>query len=268
MTLVRDYRRAPEQSRSAGEGAGRPDGPAPCGHERAPRPDAIAPPRSRARSTDAAMRLLGFDGSLAGDSPTRPRSGSFLAVGSGTGAVALSAALAGSERVVASDTDPQAVRTTALTAARHGLSDRVRAVEGDLFSGLGAHERFATVYWHSDFVPALAEHHCAHAHTHAHTRASAPAGYAAHLRYLTEAPRWTEPGGSALLHFSDRGDVPGLWDLADTCGRELRVLRSRRIKEADGIVEHLLFEITVAPVAPPEPAPRALTPRVRVRGRA
>ncbi|MFE9562512.1 50S ribosomal protein L11 methyltransferase [Streptomyces sp. NPDC006487] len=264
MTLVWDYRHAPEQSRSAQDGAGRPDGLAPCGHERAPRPGAIAPPRSRDRSTDAAMRLLGLDGSLAGDSLTRPRSGSFLAVGSGTGAVALSAALAGSERVVASDTDPQAVRTTALIAARHGLSERVRAVEGDLFSGLGAHERFSTVYWHSDFVPALAEHRCAHAHT----RASAPAGYAAHLRYLTEAPGWTEPGGSALLHFSDRGDVPGLWDLADSCGRELRVLRSRRIKEADGIVEHLLFEITVAPVAPPEPAPRALTPRVRVRGRA
>lgn len=84
-------------------------------------PGVPAPPHSR--STDVAMRMLGF-----GDPLTAPRSGSFLEVGSGTGVIAVSAALAGCDRVVGTDTSPRAVRNTDLNAARHGVADRVRAV--------------------------------------------------------------------------------------------------------------------------------------------
>lgn len=196
----------------------------------------------------AALKLLGF-----GEPGARPRTGSFLEVGSGAGVVAVCAALAGHERVVATDGDPRAVRTTALNAARHGLAHRVRAVEGELFSGLRPGERFSTVYWRS-------EHAC---HWRGH-HGPDPADYAAHRRYLTEAPGRTETGGTALLHFTDRGDVPGLWDLAEACGRELRVLRGRRVREAAGMVEHLLFGITVAPAPAPGPPPRV--PALR-RGR-
>lgn len=235
---------------------GRPDAPAPGGPgtfalrgrtwDRLP--GVPAPPHSR--STGVAMRMLGF-----GDPLTAPRSGSFLEVGSGTGVIAVSAALAGCHRVVGTDTSPRAVRNTALNAARHGVADRVRAVEGDFFSGLGADERFSTVYWHSASGPGPA------GYRQAHGRATDP-GYAAHRRYLTEAPRWTVPGGAALLHFSDRGDVPGLWNLAESCGRDLRVLRSRRVREGVGMVEHLLFEITVAaaPVPRRDGAARTAAP--------
>lgn len=289
MTGTGEYGRSPQRDRPARDTTGRPARDAPGGpggpgtftlRGRAwdLLPGVSAPPHSR--STGVAMRMLGF-----GDPLTAPRSGSFLEVGSGTGVIAVSAALAGCDRVVGTDTSPQAVRNTALNAARHGVADRVRAVEGDLFSGLGADERFSTVYWHSASGPGPAGHHQAHVHVHERAatgsalsagpghaagprNAAGPAhladpGDAAHRRYLTEAPRWTTPGGAALLHFSDRGDEPGLWNLAESCGRDLRLLRSRRVREGVGMVEHLLFEITVAATPAPrrDGAPRAAAPR-------
>ncbi|MFJ6937510.1 50S ribosomal protein L11 methyltransferase [Streptomyces sp. NPDC101132] len=253
MSHISDYRRSLERSRLSRASGDRPGTFDLRGREWDLLPDVFAP--SHSRSTDVAMKLLGFDDDL-----EVPRAGSFLEIGSGTGVIAVSAALAGCERVVGSDISPQAVRNTALNAERHGVSDRLRAVQGDLFEGLTPGERFSTVYWHSNFVLAPADY----TYRHVHERAYVDPGYAAHLRYLREAPLWTEPGGSALLHFSDRGDVPGLWNMADSCGRELRVLRSRRIKEGAETVEHMLFEITVAeavvPMPLPKPVPRRTVP--------
>ncbi|UZJ29488.1 50S ribosomal protein L11 methyltransferase [Streptomyces endophytica] len=81
-----------------------------------------------------------------------PRRGSLLEIGSGTGIVAVMAALMGCDRVVATDINPQAVRNTARNARRHGVDDRLRAVYSDLFAALPPHERFDMVFWHSNYV--------------------------------------------------------------------------------------------------------------------
>ncbi|MGW0736641.1 methyltransferase domain-containing protein [Streptomyces sp. NPDC002851] len=200
-------------------------------------PEVFAPPYSA--STDAAMELLGFT-----EKAQIPRHGSFLEVGCGTGIIAVSAALAGCERVLATDINPYAVDNAARNAARHGVARQVSSRHSDLFHALAPDQRFDTVYWHSNFVLAPADYRYASLHEQAYV----DPGYAAHRRYLVEAPLWTTAGGSALLHFSDRGDLPCLYAIADESGRELRALRSIRIREGRELVEHMLIEVSVARV--------------------
>ncbi|GGX00086.1 methyltransferase domain-containing protein [Streptomyces noursei] len=185
-------------------------------------------------STAVAMALLGLSGS-----PSWPWAGSLLEIGCGTGAIAVSAALSGCERVIASDINPHAVRNAALNAARHGVADRVRAVHSDLFAGLPADERVDTVYWHSNFVLAPPDYR----YRSVHERAYVDPGYTAHRRYLAQAPDRLAPGGRALLHFSSRGDLTALRRIATETGRELRLLRSVTVPDAGDMVEHMLWEV-------------------------
>ncbi|MFF4604051.1 methyltransferase domain-containing protein [Streptomyces sp. NPDC001339] len=193
----------------------------------------FAPPHTA--STGVAMDLLGLS-----EARSRPWTGSMLEIGCGTGIIAVTAALAGCERVVASDVNPYAVRNAALNAARHGVTDRVRAVHSDLFAGLPADERFDTVYWHSNFVLAPQDYR----YRSVHERAYVDPGYAAHRRYLAQAPDRLAEGGRALLHFSSRGDSTALRSLARETGRELRLLRSVTVPDAGDLVEHMLWEVS------------------------
>ncbi|MFJ4779875.1 50S ribosomal protein L11 methyltransferase [Streptomyces sp. NPDC088762] len=190
-------------------------------------------------STGIALDFLDLNGQKA------RHTGSFLEIGCGSGVTAVMAALAGCERVVASDISPRAVENAAANAERHGVHDRLRAVHSDLFSGLGEDERFDTIFWSSNYVLAPDSYE----YKSVHERAYVDAGYQAHRRYLEQAPRWLTPNGSALLHFSDRGDVRALYRIAQECGRELRTLRSHRVSEGEygsDTVEHMLLEILPA----------------------
>ncbi|CAM5468300.1 hypothetical protein SALBM311S_09579 [Streptomyces alboniger] len=103
-------------------------------------------------------------------------------------------------------------------------------------------ERFDIVFWSSNYVLAPDDY----SYRSPHEQAYVDPGYRTHRRYLEEAPLRVTPTGSALLHFSDRGDVPALYRIADECGRELRLLDACRVRECeygDDTVEHLLFEI-------------------------
>jgi release factor glutamine methyltransferase len=189
-------------------------------------------------STGVALDFLG----LGEPGDGRTHHGSFLEIGSGTGVIAVTAALAGHGPVVASDINPRAVRNTAVNARRHGMADRVRSVQGDLFSGLDADERFDTVFWSSNYVLGPDQYR----YESDHERAYVDAGYRSHRRYLEQAPLRTTPGGRALLHFSSRGDYPYLTRIAAETGRELRVLTACPIREGeygDDLVEHLLLQI-------------------------
>ncbi|HEY5834413.1 50S ribosomal protein L11 methyltransferase [Streptomyces sp.] len=214
-------------------------------------PQVFAP--SESPSTRTALELLGLagDGARAG--------GPLLEMGCGTGVIAVSAALAGCERVVAVDINPAAVRNTAMNARRHGVADRVRTVQGDLFSSLAAvmpDERFAQVFWSSNYVLAPEGFE----YRDIHQRAYVDSGYAAHRRYLAEVTHWLAPGGSALLHFSTRGDLATLLNVAGECGRALSSLGSVTVQEGEHEVEHMLLEVTVAGN---RPAPARAVPEER-----
>lgn len=188
-------------------------------------------------STTVSLELLGLN-----DLDTEGRSGSFLEIGCGTGVIAVTAALAGYERVVAADISPSAVENAVVNAERHGVTDRLQALHSDLFSGLREQERFDTVFWSSNYVMGPESYE----YKSVHERAYVDAGYQAHRRFLEQSVHWTTPGGRVLLHFSDRGDLEALYRIADACGRELSVVASRRVREGEygeDMVEHMLIEI-------------------------
>ncbi|MFC5719938.1 50S ribosomal protein L11 methyltransferase [Streptomyces gamaensis] len=222
----------------------------------------FAPPFSP--STGVALELLHEVLGARDDTGRRPRS--LLEIGSGTGVVAVTAALAGCDRVVATDINPRAVLNTRQNAARHGVTGRLRALAGDLFTPLARDERFDIVYWHSNFVRAPEDY----TYRSDHERAYVDAGYAAHRRYLAESARHVTAGGSVLLHFSDRGDVAGLRRLAREHGRGLRVLARRRVPEGLETVEHMLIEVTdrTTDFAPPGRTPALAPPPDRRKYRA
>jgi release factor glutamine methyltransferase len=206
-------------------------------------PEVFAPIYSP--STNMAMEFLGLANSLG-----VPRAGSLLEIGCGTGMVAVSAALAGCERVVAADVNPSAVRNAAMNATRHGVSDRFDARHSDLFTQLDEHERFDTIFWSSNYVLAPPEYQ----YQNMHERAYVDPGYRTHRRFLEEAPRWLAPHGVVLLHFSTRGDLVSLLRIAGECGRGLHMLRSNTIREGELDIEHMLLEVTMVAARDAAPA--------------
>jgi len=200
-------------------------------------PDVYAPDHSP--STEIAWELLSRA------TQRRPPE-SLLEMGCGAGVIAVTAALQGSTRVVGVDINPAAVRNTRLNSVRHGVDDRVHAVQGDLFDALPPSEKgdkgakFDVIFWSSPSVLAPTDYE----YRHVHERAYVDAGYATHQRFLAQAPRWLNPGGSALLHFSTRGNLVALLRAAHTHRRGLHILRSV-VRRDDGLaIDHMLIEIT------------------------
>ncbi|MEV4441603.1 methyltransferase domain-containing protein [Streptomyces sp. NPDC049577] len=237
MQEARDYRLSLERSRKALMREDRPSTFTMYGREWDLLPEVFAPIYSPA--TGISMDFLGLTGEV-----EVPRSGSLLEIGCGTGIIAVSAALAGAERVVAADINPAAVLNAAANAARHGVFSRVRTEQSDLFSGLDEEERFDTIFWHSNYVLAPEDYR----HRSMHERAYVDPGYEAHRRFLAEAPNRLAPGGSILLHFSTRGDLVTLLRIAGEADRRIRVLRSTVVREGRHDVEHMLLEVTPAEV--------------------
>ena len=173
-------------------------------------------------STEAFLSLLDF-----------PVGGSFLEMGCGTGVIAVSAALAGCARVVATDVNPEAARNASLNAARHGVT--VECVSGDLFTGVPPADRFDVVFWHSNFVPAPTDMPGLDMHDLAYV----DPGYRAHRGYVREAPRWLTEDGMVLLGFSSRGDLAWLREL----GVSHDVVRTQVVAERDREVEYQLLRL-------------------------
>ncbi|MFD0392346.1 methyltransferase domain-containing protein [Streptomyces nogalater] len=166
------------------------------------------------------------------------RGGGFLEVGSGTGVVAVTAALGGCARVTALDISPEAVENTRRNAARHGVADRVRTLRSDLFSALDADDRYDTVFWNSSFIDPP-EGHVQETDLH---RAIFDPGYEAHRTYLTQARRHLRPGGRLLLGFSNLGNDERLRSLADEAGLTIRLLNTSGTSLVPG-VEYRLLEL-------------------------
>lgn len=238
MTQAGNYLLSLERSRQARTRADRPSSFTMYDREWALLPEVFAPIYSP--STRMAMDFLGL-----GEPLEVPRTGSFLEIGCGTGIIAVSAALAGCDRVVATDINPAAVRNAAENAVRHGVADRLTATQSNLFDQLDGHELFDTIFWSSNYVAAPAGYE----YQNTHERAYVDPGYRTHRRFLAEAARWLAPGGVILLHFSTRGDLVDLLRATGEHRQALSMLDSRTIQEGEITVEHMLLE--VAPVTRP-----------------
>lgn len=168
-----------------------------------------------------------------------PAGGSFLEVGSGTGLIAVSAALAGCRTVLATDLSQSAVRNTELNAERFGVGDRVACLCSDMFDAVPSDATFDVIYWHSSNVwapPGMPVENV-------HELAYVDPGYAAHLRFFRDAPGHLAPDSRILLAVSSRAGRAELEELAARHGQRLRSVKANTVQEPEGPVVYELLEV-------------------------
>lgn len=168
-----------------------------------------------------------------------PEGGSFLEVGSGTGVIAVTAALSGCASVTALDINPEAVANTEANACRHGVADRVRVLRSDLFDALLPDDRFDAVFWN---VPWTFVEQDFDLKSGLHQAVFDP-GYQGQTRYLAEARRHLTDRGRLLLGTSDLGDRELLGELAARQGLRVETLRRVRRIEVVRVMEYHLLEL-------------------------
>ncbi|MET8975793.1 methyltransferase [Streptomyces sp. NPDC004539] len=166
-----------------------------------------------------------------------PAGGSFLEVGSGTGVIAVTAALSGCAAVTALDINAKAVANTAANAERHGVTDRVRVLHSDMYDVLGPDDRFDTVFWN---VPWTYVDDGYPLSTDLHSAVFDP-GYRGQARYVAGARDHLADGGRLLLGTADLGDRERLDAVVEEAGMRAELLcRVRRIEEVRVMEYHLL----------------------------
>ncbi|MEN0110204.1 MAG: peptide chain release factor N(5)-glutamine methyltransferase [Planctomycetota bacterium] len=127
-------------------------------------------------------------------------------VGCGTGAIAVAIAhQAERAKVVAIDQNPSAVELTRKNAERHGVAERVHAMQGDLFSRVKADRRFDLIVSNPPYVttnelidldPTVRDHEPHEALD------GGPDGCDVIRRLLAAAPDRLAPGGELLVEVS------------------------------------------------------------------
>jgi release factor glutamine methyltransferase len=163
-------------------------------------------------------------------------------IGTGSGAIAMAVAkhLKGA-KVTATDVSAEALAVAQRNAARHGVAERVRFLQGDLFEPVPAGERFDFVlsnppYIPHEDVPGLPvgvrdyEPHLA--------LDGGPGGFMVFDRLIRDATRYLNPGGYLIVEIAATLEGPSRQHLGATLGYDLgptikdgsghpRVLRAR-----------------------------------------
>jgi len=100
------------------------------------------------------------------------------------------------------DISPEALEIAKRNASRHGVSDRIRFLQGDLFAPLLAGERFDFILCNPPYIP-----HSEIPHLPVGVRDYEPHlaldggadGYALFDRLIAQAGKWLEPGGYLIV---------------------------------------------------------------------
>jgi release factor glutamine methyltransferase len=126
-----------------------------------------------------------------------------LDVGTGSGCIAITLAHQHKGvRVAAVDVSPEALAVAVRNAAKHAVADRVRFLEGDLFSPIPAGERFDFVVSNPPYIPRAAIaalEREVRDHDPRLALDGGPDGFAVIDRLLADAPAYLKPGGHLLL---------------------------------------------------------------------
>ncbi|MDS1271538.1 methyltransferase [Lipingzhangella sp. LS1_29] len=157
-----------------------------------------------------------------------PAGGRFLEMGCGAGMASVYGALRGCTEVVAVDMVPEALENTRVNAERHGVADRVRTVQSDLFTGIDSAERFDLIYWGSPFIEPPEGYTSDDAHP-----AYFDMGYVSHRRFLREARDYLSPGGRLFLGFGSEGNWELLNQIATEIGLRTSVVAATSYIEED-----------------------------------
>lgn len=165
-----------------------------------------------------------------------------LDVGTGSGAIAIAVAkYAKAAKVTAIDVSPAALEVATRNAAKHGIAERVRFLQGDLFAPLAEGEKFDFVLSNPPYIP-----HDDIAKLPAGVRDFEPhqaldggkTGLEVLGRLVEEAPAWLKPGGYLVVEIGSPQEAPARQLIESRGGFELgktvydsaghpRVLRAR-----------------------------------------
>ena len=161
---------------------------------------------------------------------------SLLEIGTGTGAIAVFAALNGAN-VVATDINPEAVKNARLNTQKHNLDISVR--EGNLYEPLGNDERFDFIFW-------------AHPFNNWETPvddllliSGMDYQYRALKGYIEGAKEHLSLGGRLLIGTGDTADLQTISDTAEANGYRLKLLKSVTMPLEEGgtaVIADLLYE--------------------------
>ena len=169
-----------------------------------------------------------------------------LDLGTGSGCIAVACALVFPDADVdAVDTSAGAIEVARRNVALHGLEERVRVVESDLFAGLGpepgggAGARYDLIVSNPPYVPdeELAGLPPEFEAEPALALAGGPDGLDTVGRIVEEAPRWLAPGGALVVEvgaspvvraaLEARFDPPFLWLEPERGGEGIFLLHQR-----------------------------------------
>ncbi len=165
-----------------------------------------------------------------------------LDVGTGSGCLAVAVARQHrGARVTATDLSPEALAVASRNAAKHGLGDRIRFLQGDLFAPLPAGERFDFIVSNPPYIrrgdlaglPKGVRDYEPHL-----ALDGGESGFAVFDRLVAEAPKYLEPGGYLIVEIGSAQEGPGRERIGRVEGFELartihdgsghpRVLRAR-----------------------------------------
>lgn len=148
-----------------------------------------------------------------------------LDIGTGSGVLAISTALAGAREVVAVDINPAAVESAKYNVERHGVQDIVRVKLGDMF-GPVAGERFDLIVCNPPYLRG---------------EPKSIAGFAYWggpnlewlVRFGTELHDHLTGGGSCILSIGDAADIDAITKCLSDCGWQV----------AEAARRDMLFEI-------------------------
>jgi release factor glutamine methyltransferase len=166
-----------------------------------------------------------------------------LDVGTGSGCIAVAVAkYHKTAQVTATDVSPEALAVAARNAAAHGVAERIRFLEGDLFAPVPAGEAFDFVLSNPPYIPHgdLAALPAGVRDYEPHRALDGgPDGFAVFDRLVAEAPALLKPGGYLIVEIGAPQERPARARIEAHGGYELgktvfdssghpRVLRARR----------------------------------------
>lgn len=147
---------------------------------------------------------------------------SFLEIGSGTGLIAVMAALNGATKVIATDINPCAVANTQANAELHKVAEKLTVLKSDIFTEIPQGQKFDTIFWNVPFM-----HHTKTNLSYLEQALFDPY-YTCLNRYLKEADQWLNPGGRVLIGFSSTNGHEEVFEsLIKKYGWNLKLLAER-----------------------------------------
>lgn len=163
-----------------------------------------------------------------------------LEVGSGTGLIAITAALQGAKQVLAVDINPHAVDNTRENALKHGVQEIVSTRKSDVFKAVPKSAKFDTIVWNvpwGDFGRSEKLNWI--------QRAFYDPGYKLLRRFIAGAPKFLAGKGKLLIGFSTSvGKLNVLEQLFKSNGFSYRIAAKGKFQKGHpaGAVNIEIFE--------------------------